>query len=79
MNSYERTLLDRAYQSYVTGGDSYAFSFPTGKFAFERALYIEAAHKLESEAMLQVVSQSEKRIRIRLTDKGIDYGNRQGL
>lgn len=79
MNIYERTLLDRAYQSYVTGGDSYAFSFPTGKMAFERPLYIEAAEKLEAEGMLVVVSQSEKRIRIRLTDNGIDYGNKQGL
>jgi hypothetical protein len=79
MNNYEQTIMDRAYQSYVTGGDSYTFNYPVGKKAFERAIYVETIEKLEKDGMLEIVSVGEKRMRLRLTDKGIDYGNRQGL
>ncbi len=79
MNKYEETILDRAYQSYVTGGDSYTFNYPQGKKAFEKASYVEAIEKLEEEGMLIIASRTEKRMRIKLTDKGIDFGNRQAL
>ncbi len=77
MNKYEEIIMDRAYQSYVTGGDTYSFTYPDGKKAFERPLYEEAIKKLEADGMLVVASLGEKRVRLRLTDKGIDFGNRQ--
>jgi hypothetical protein len=79
MNKYGEIIMDRAYQSYVTGGDSYTFNYPQGKKAFEKAIYVEAIEELEKEGMLEVVSRTEKRMRLRLTDKGIDFGNRQAL
>lgn len=77
MNKYEEIIMDRAYQSYVTGGDSYSFTLPDGKKAFEKPLYIEAIERLAADGMLEIAGQSEKRMRLRLTDKGIDFGNRQ--
>jgi hypothetical protein len=79
MNKYKETILDRAYQSYVTGGDSYTFNYPTGKKAFEKDLYVKAIKELEADGMLTIASVGEKRMRLKLTDAGIDYGNRQTL
>lgn len=79
MNKYALTIMDRAYQSYVTGGDSYTFTYPYGKNAFERPLFADAIEQLVADGMLEIASQSEKRMRLRLTDKGIDFGNRQTL
>lgn len=79
MTKYEETILDRAYQSYVTGGDTFTFTYPQGKKAFEKQNYAEAIEKLEKDGMIIVISGGEKHIRLRLTDAGIDFGNRQGI
>lgn len=79
MNSYEENIMDRAYQSFVMGGDVFTLNFPTGKKAYEKQLYVEAAQNLEKEGMLEIGSITEKRMRMRITEKGIDFGNRQSL
>ncbi len=79
MNKYALTIMDRAYQSFVTGGDTYTFNYPQGKKAFEKQPFIEAIEALEADGMLVVTLRNEKRIRLKLTDKGIDFGNRQTL
>ena len=79
MNSYEENILDRAYQSFVMGGDVFTLNFPVGKKAFEKQLYIEAAESLEKQGMVEISHRSEKRLRMRITEKGIDFGNRQAL
>lgn len=79
MNSYEENILDRAYQSFVMGGDVFTLNFPTGKKAYERQLYIDAAKSLEKQSRVEIVSCTEKRMRMRITENGIDFGNRQGL
>ena len=79
MNKYAETIMDRVYQSFVTGGDCYTFNYPQGKRAFEKQPYIEAIESLEADGMVEITLRNEKRIRLKLTDKGIDFGNRQGL
>lgn len=79
MNSYEENIMDRAYQSFVMGGDVFTLNFPTGKKAYEKQLYVEAAQNLEKEGMVEIGSITEKRMRMRITEKGIDFGNRQSL
>lgn len=79
MNSYEENIMDRAYQSFVMGGDVFTLNFPTGKKAYEKQLYVEAAQTLEKEGMVEIGSITEKRMRMRITEKGIDFGNRQSL
>ena len=79
MNSYEENIMDRAYQSFVMGGDVFTLNFPTGKKAYEKQLYVEAAQNLEKEGMVEIGNITEKRMRMRITEKGIDFGNRQSL
>lgn len=76
MDKYAQMLLDRCYQSYIMGGDIFTFNFPVEKPNIVEK-YIKALDYLVSEDFIQIVFQSEKRARFSITDKGIEYGNKQ--
>lgn len=76
MDKYAQMLFERCFQSYLMGGDIFTFNFPVEKPHIVEK-YIKALEYLVKEDFIQVVFQSEKRVRFSITEKGIDYGNKQ--
>lgn len=74
MDKTENLIFDRLYQSYLTGGDSYSFQYKTES---EKNIkeYKEAIHRLEEAGYIEILFQSDKKTRMTLTHKGIDYAN----
>ncbi len=74
MSETEIFIFNRLYQSYVTGGDTYNFIYKTDNKE-KISEYCEAIKLLENKGYIHVLFQSDKKTRMSLTDKGIDYGN----
>lgn len=74
MDKNETYILSRLYQSYVMGGDSYNFLYKTEKPDIINA-YKTAIASLESKGLIEVVFQSDRKTRMKITDAGIEYGN----
>ncbi len=74
MDKTQELIFDRLYQSYLTGGDSYSFQYKTENINKIQS-YKEAIKKLEEAGYVNVIFQSDKKTRMSLTDKGIDYAN----
>lgn len=72
MTSLEQNIFSKAYQSYLTGGDTYVLRYPNlNPDTIEN--YISALTALAEKELIEIISKSEKKVRIVLTDKGIDY------
>ncbi len=74
MNKITTTIFERAYQSYLCGGDVYTYRFES-KSPLMTKKYNEAIKYLEDNELVIVKFMSEDKVRLSLTDKGIDYGN----
>lgn len=74
MDRTESLIFSRLYQSYLTGGDTYSFNYKTDDVDKINA-YQNAIKNLEVSGYITVLFQSDKKSRISLTDKGIDYAN----
>ncbi len=74
MDKTELYIFSRLYQSYVMGGDSYSFLYKTDDENKIRH-YKTTIDALENKGLLKILFQSDKKTRMALTDKGIDYGN----
>ena len=76
IDKYGQMLFDRCFQSYIMGGDKYCFNFPTEKPNITER-YQNALKELEENGLIEIHFLSEKRVRFSLTDKGVEYGNKQ--
>lgn len=74
MDKTQQLIFDRLYQSYLTGGDSYSFQFKTEN-PNKIECYTDAIEKLEEAGYVNILFKSDKKIRMSLTNKGIDYAN----
>nr|WP_317359267.1 hypothetical protein [uncultured Tyzzerella sp.] len=74
MNKITTTIFERAYQSYLCGGDVYTYRFES-KSSIMTKKYNEAIKYLEDNELVIVKFKSEDKVRLVLTDKGIEYGN----
>lgn len=75
MNKYEAEIFQRAYQSYLMGGDLHVVNY--NKKPEINKKNEEAIHALEESGYIEITFESEKRVRFYLTDKGIEYGSLQ--
>lgn len=74
MNKVTSTIFERAYQSYLCGGDVYTYRFES-KSSLMTKKYNDAIKYLENEGLVVVEFMSEDKVKLTLTDKGIEYGN----
>lgn len=74
MNKITTTIFERAYQSYLCGGDVYTYRFES-KSSIMLKKYNDAVKYLEDNELIEVKFISEDKVRLSLTEKGIDYGN----
>lgn len=74
MNKITTTIFERAYQSYLCGGDIYTYRFES-KSQVMRKKYADAIKYLEEKELIIVKFMSMDKVRLCLTDKGITYGN----
>ena len=74
MNKITTTIFERAYQSYLCGGDIYTYRFEF-KSPLMTKKYTDSIKYLEDNDLIIVKFMSEDKVRLVLTDKGIEYGN----
>lgn len=74
MNKITMTIFERAYQSYLCGGDVYTYRFES-KSPLMTKKYSEAIKYLEDNELVIIKFMSSDKVRLSLTEKGIDYGN----
>ena len=74
MNKITKTIFERAYQSYLCGGDVYTYRFESSGTVMLKK-YDDAKKYLEEEGLIEVKFRSEDKVRLTLTDKGISEGN----
>ena len=74
MNKVTTTIFERAYQSYLCGGDVYTYRFES-KSPLMTKKYNDAIKYLEDNELVIVKFMSEDKVRLTLTNKGIEYGN----
>lgn len=74
MNKITTEIFERAYQSYLCGGDIYTYRF-SSKSVIMMKKYNDAIKYLEENELIEVKFLSEDKARIILTEKGIEYGN----
>lgn len=74
MNKLTTTIFERAYQSYLCGGDVYTYRFES-KSPLMTKKYNDAIKYLEDNNLVIIKLMSEDKVKMCLTDKGIEYGN----
>ncbi len=74
MNKITTTIFERAYQSYLCGGDIYTYRFES-KSSLMIKKYTDAIKYLEDNELVIVKFMSKDKVRLTLTSKGIEYGN----
>lgn len=74
MDKLTNIIFERAYQSYLTGGDTYCIKLSSSN---PRTIeqYDKALEFLEEQDLIHVVYKSDKKIRLSLTDEGVKYGS----
>ena len=75
MNKYESEIFQRAYQSYLMGGDLHVVNF--NKKPEINKKNADAVKSLQEQGLVEITHESEIRVKFRLTDKGIDHGSLQ--
>lgn len=74
MNNIEKEIFQRAYQSYLCGSDNYSYKFADMSPNMLKK-YNSAIKGLEAEGLITINYQSEDKVKMLITEKGIDYGN----
>lgn len=75
MTKYESEIFDRAYQSYLMGGDLHTVNFDK-KNDINKKMN-DAVDALQEKGLIEITFRSEQRVRFHITDAGIDYGSTQ--
>lgn len=74
MDEFTSVLFERAYQSYLTGGDIYCIKLqklnPRTLEKYEKSLKY-----LEDKDLITVLNKSDTKIRLVITEEGINFGN----
>lgn len=74
MNKFEKEIFKRAYQSYLCGSDNYNYKFgDKSENMIEK--YRSAIEKLEKDGFVTIKFQSDEKVKMLITEKGIDFGN----
>jgi hypothetical protein len=75
MTAEREEILDRLYQSYIMGGDVFTYNFGTA--SPQKISYIQnMLRELEAEEYFTIKFMNEKRARLLIADKGIEFGNK---
>lgn len=74
MNKIATEIFERAYQSYLCGGDIYTYRF-SSKSEIMLKKYNEAINYLKENELIEVKFISSDKVKLNLTQKGIEYGN----
>lgn len=75
MNKYEAEIFQRAYQSYLMGGDLHVVNY--NKSPEVNKNNAAAVKSLKEKGLIEITFESEIRSKFYLTDAGIDYGSTQ--
>ena len=78
MKSLSKTIFNRAYQSYLMGGDTYTYFYKNSKNE-DREKADEAVAELEEMGLVEVIFKGERKIKMTVTEDGINYGNNMFL
>lgn len=78
MDKITETIMKRAYQSYLCGGDVYTYKFESESKPM-RIKYDKAIKYLEENNLAVIKFRSDDKVRLSLTDEGIEYGNSMDL
>lgn len=78
MNKVTQTIFDRAYQSYLCGGDIYTYRFESKSILMTKK-YNDALDLLTSKNLVEVKFKSDNKVKLALTEEGIVYGNSNSL
>lgn len=78
MDKITQTIIERAYQSYLYGGDVYTYRFESDSIPMKKK-YDKAIKFLEDNNLIEVKFRSDDKIRLTLTDEGISYGNSSSI
>lgn len=78
MNKITQTIFDRAYQSYLCGGDVYTYRFESKSHLMTKK-YNDAIELLTNKNLVEVKFKSDNKVRLTLTEEGIIYGNSNSL
>ena len=74
MNNLEKEIFQRAYQSYLCGSDNYSYKFASTSENMLKK-YNSAIKNLEKEGFITINFKSEDKVKMLITEKGIEYGN----
>lgn len=78
MNKISKEIFERAYQSYLCGGDIYTYVFSSNSEIMQKK-YKDAINFLEKNDFIEVKLLSEKKAKISLTENGINQGNNMSI
>lgn len=78
MNKISKEIFERAYQSYLCGGDTYTYRF-SSKSEIMLKKYNDSIKYLEQEGLIKVKFISEEKVKLFLTEKGIEEGNAMSI
>lgn len=70
--------MERAYQSYLYGGDVYTYRFESDSRP-KRMKYDKALKYIEENGLAEIKARTDEKVKLSLTDKGIEYGNSMDL
>lgn len=74
MDTLAKTIFERAYQSYLCGSDNYSYKF-SSKSPSMISKYNKAIKYLLDNELIIVNFRSDDKVKMTITEKGIDYGN----
>lgn len=74
MNKLEKEIFERTYQSYLCGSDIYTYKIKTASPNMREKIKAAVSSLAESGFLTQI-SETEGKIKLQITEKGIDYGN----
>ena len=78
MDKITKDMIDRLYQSYLSGGDVYTYKFESSS-EIKKMKYDKALKYLEENGIAEIRSRSDDRVKLVLTDKGVEYCNSMDL
>lgn len=74
MNKITTTIFERAYQSYLSGGNMYTYRFES-KSVLMTKKYKDALKYLEEKNFIEIKQIDENKVKLCVLEKGIEYGN----
>lgn len=78
MNKLAKIIFERTYQSYLSGGESYIYKFSSNSEIMQ-IKYDKALKYLKESDLINIELKTESKVKLILTNKGIEYGNSMNL